>query len=310
MHNYQIPIIRFPLTVVFVDDNKVFLRSLADYFKDFYNVIAIDSFAKAEDLLANQKDDVLNCIISDNDKSSIDLANKEKLLGLNISFDNIINLIDSTEKYKIKGILVTDYDLGEKNGLELCNVVKNKYTKKILLTGKLEVTKGVDAMNAQVIDRYLVKDADIISKQLHEYIEVLHTAYFNSIAPIPQNVLKNSDLSVLDECEYIDIFEKVIEQESIKEFYLIDKKGNFVLINDKKEKIIFNIHTDKSLNEFVQTHEGEADIKSLIDAVNARNLIPCFGINNEPDDIDFSHWHGYFYKPICKGKYYWNLIRL
>jgi hypothetical protein len=138
----------------------------------------------------------------------------------------------------------------------------------------------------------------------------LHIVYFNQLFSINNNVLVNSDLYVLDNYDYIELFEKILTEQNIREFYLIDSKGSFLMINASNEKFVLNIHTDKSLNEFIDTYQDEKHISSLIDGVKSRELVPFFGINTDPTTIELSQWYKHFYKPQNFKNIFWNWIKI
>lgn len=305
MHNYQIPVVHFPLKLVFVDDTP---NSLYKDFEGKYRCAIANSADEALSLINNIPNFNYNLFTYEDSEKHLQLGNHFTQFSLNVS--NILKLVESKDKYNNIGIIITDYAMGQKNGLELCKEIKNKYIKKILLTGQLDVSKGIDAMNKQIIDRYMNKDSDSIAQDLKEYVEVLHTVYFNQLFSINNDVLLNSDLRVLDDCDYIELFEKILHEQKIKEFYLIDPKGNFLMINDVNEKFVFNFHTNKSLNEFIEAYQDEKHITSLMDGVESRELIPFFGVNTDPTAIELTQWQKNFYPAQKFKEFFWNWIKL
>ncbi|HLX53121.1 MAG TPA: response regulator, partial [Aquella sp.] len=232
MH-YQIPIVYFPLKLMFVDDNPNILKTLSGNFQEKYRCETVKSVDEALSIL-NSAVDFNYDLFTFEPNSEINLKTKDHSTKFNISLNisNILKLVDYTDKYNNIGIVITDYEMGDKNGLDLCKKIKNKQIKKILLTGQLDISKGIDAMNSQVIDRYIQKNSSSITQDLKEYIEILHIVYFNQLFSINNNILVNSDLYVLDNCDYIELFEKILTEQKIREYYLIDSKGSFLMINE------------------------------------------------------------------------------
>jgi hypothetical protein len=58
---------------------------------------------------------------------------------------------------------------------------------------------------------------------------------------------------------------------------LIDKNGNFLLINKEGQKSHFIIHTDRTLCDFVELHHDDKESAFFINAVESRERIPFFG---------------------------------
>lgn len=311
MHNHQIPIIYFPLKLMFVDDNLNILKTLSSNFQEKYRYERANSVDTALEIL-NSTTNFNYDLFTFEPSSEINLKAKDHSTKFNLSLNisNILKLIENTDKYNNIGIVITDYEMGNENGLDLCRRIKNKQIKKILLTGKLDTSKCINAMNSQVIDRYIPKYSNTVVQDLNDYIETLHTTYFNQLFSINKNVLNNSDLYVLDDCDYTELFKKILVEQKIKEFYLIDSKGGFLMINTSNEKFVLNINTNKSLNEFIDTYQDEKHISSLIDGVRSRELVPFFGVNTDPTTIELSKWYKYFYKPQAFKSFFWNWIKI
>ncbi|MBP9743051.1 MAG: hypothetical protein KBD37_06825 [Burkholderiales bacterium] len=309
MHNYQIPLIYFPLKLVFVDDNLNMLNSTYSYFKDKYRCERANSADEAIEIINKLPHFSYNLFTYETNRED-DLQVEDNFKKFSLNIDNILNLVENTDRYNNVGIVVTDYKMGTKNGLELCGEIKNKYIKKILLTGQLDAAQGINAMNKQIIDRYVKKGSDSIIQDLKEYIEILHTAYFNQLSALNNDVLLNSDLYVLDDYDYIELFEKIVQEHKIKEFYLIDSKGSFLMIDEANEKFVLNVHTNKSLDEFIEIYQDEKHISSLIDGIKSRKLIPFFGVNINPASIELSRWYNHFYHTQTFKNFFWNWVKL
>ncbi len=311
MHNHQIPIIYFPLKLMFVDDNLNILKTLSSNFQGKYRCEMANSVDTALEILNNTTNFNYD-LFTFEPSSEINLNAKDHSTKFNLSLNisNILKLIKNTDKYNNIGIVITDYEMGDENGLDLCKKIKSKLIKKILLTGKLDTSKGINAMNSQIIDRYVPKYSNTVVQDLNDYIEALHTVYFNQLFSINKNILNNSDLYVLDDCDYTELFKKILVEQRIKEFYLIDSKGSFLMINTSNEKFVLNVNTDKSLNEFIDTYQDEKHISSLIDGVKSRELVPFFGVNIDPTTIELSKWYKYFHKPQIFKNFFWNWIKV
>lgn len=308
MYNYQIPLVSFPLKLLFVDDNESVLRLLCSNFHDKYECQTAKSVTEALDIINNIPQINYNLFSFFNNNTDLKTENSDSQFS--IDFAKIHSLIANNEKYNDIGIVVTDYNMGEENGLDLCKQIENKNIKKILLTGEFDISNGINAMNTQLIDRYINKSSDSIISDLEKYINALHTVYFNQSYAIHSDLLKQSKLSVLNNPEYVEIFNKIIEDYKIKEFYLIDYNGSFLMINQKKERFIFNFHTNNSLDEFVEMYQNEKPVNSLINGVKTRDLIPFFGMFATPTSTDLSNWYKHFDKANKSQNFFWNLIKV
>ena len=97
------------------------------------------------------------------------------------------------------------------------------------------------------------------------------------------------------------------------EYYLIDKNGSYLVIDENNVRYNFVIHTDKSLENFINEIEGEVKAKEYLNDIVARRKIPFFGIDRESWKVDVEHWKSYFLEANTlngRENYYWNTSRV
>jgi DNA-binding NarL/FixJ family response regulator len=134
----------FPTTTVFIDDDLLFLEQLTATMDGAHQRICQDFDEIAEELRK-----VPNvCSVAD-----------------------ISTVALSQRKHEFISTIVIDYQMKPKNGLELCEQIRDCPAAKIMLTGAASKDKAIEAHNAELIDYF-------VSKQDPNFIEKLNEAIF------------------------------------------------------------------------------------------------------------------------------------
>ena len=113
---------------------------------------------------------------------------------------------------------------------------------------------------------------------------------------------------------FIDFFEKYCERNSIREFYLIDKQGSFLCIDNKGHRSYFILQTDRGIDAWLTLYSADKGLsKDELALIADRKKIPFFGQGKEAWQIDSSQWSNYLYTAnFLEGReqYFWAKINL
>ncbi len=107
---------------------------------------------------------------------------------------------------------------------------------------------------------------------------------------------------------FITFFNHWCDTNQVKEYYLIDKNGSLLLINNKGEHYYFIIHSDRTLDTLVELYDDAKEVSQLIEMVKQRSKIFFFGAGNDAWDFKNEEWEDYFHSPqLLQGReqYYW-----
>jgi CheY-like chemotaxis protein len=205
--------------------------------------------------------------------------------------------------------MLIDYHMPEMNGYLLSQSCGDLPVHKILLTGKTEDEKVIAGFNHNYIQRYIQKGTDNLEEKVVAQLRELSFEYFQKMtAPLLAH-LEAENLTALSDPVFIDFFLDYCKKNNVAEFYLIDKQGSFLCIDKNNRRTYFVIHTDRSLNTWLDTYYTGTEFPSdFIEKFNARHLIPFFGMSVEAWQLEPSEWHTYFYQPqgeiVGREKYY------
>lgn len=309
----KMPVFLFPTTIVFVDDDTLFLKSLTSHLDQYY---LIKTFQNSEDCLkffdTYQEPISISQFFETFSEHEFNGDPEHELIDLNYNKFNKVH--QNNDKIQEVAVIIVDFNMPGKNGIELCEHLKELPVKKILLTAKLTLHEAVKALNSGVIDCYIDKDEKNLSQEIAKYIDILTKKYFSKKSHPLLNHFEVNGKKHLSDVAFIKLFEGWRKENRIKEYYLIDKIGNFMAFNDKGEKLYFIIHTKNSLDEFLEIYEDDEfyEFSDPREKIKSCEMIPFFGINTEPLYVPPKEWSKHFYPAnYLRGitDYYWTAIK-
>ncbi len=262
MNKKIVPTHKYKTTILFYDDNKLFLKFLQDNLvSDKYNFQFVDNledFYSIIDKSVNLKKNLPNIVCKLENELS-DYAHHEAFDFDLSKFEKIRNIPD---KYAEVSVVFIDNELGKQNGIDICSTLPAD-CKKILLTGECNKTNAIQALNNRTINFFIEKfnfdnnnDAgNSLIDEIHKHIDDFSDIYF-----IESNYYNNL---LISSPIFKRILSSVQEKFSIIEYYLFEKDMFLLVDNNNKELLLkcwqevdfdnyYNLHFDdfNQLNSF------------------------------------------------------------
>jgi hypothetical protein len=226
-----------------------------------------------------------------------------------LDFSKIIQIANNPDRYNTLSVLICDHMMPDMTGIELCKRLANKTFKKILLTGMANEHSVIEAFNWGIINKYVKKnDADSIN-ELKKHIKDMTLQYFMELSENLKTI--STKLTILSDPQFISFFDNLINERNISEYYLIDKNGSYLLIDNHGKKSVLAIMTDESLDEFSEFFGTEPNAQYYMSQVKLRKSIPFFGIDMSPTKVPLTKWEKCFFTANilnCENKtIYWSI---
>lgn len=220
----------FPTTVVFVDDNLSFLKGLALQLPED---LAYQMFENAEAALAyiNRPGPppLYQRCFSHYRSAGVDTAS-EQLIHLDLSL--IEREVSNADRFREIAVVVVDYDMPGIDGLAFCKRIENPHIRKVLFTGVADEKIAVEAFNAGVIDRFIMKnDPDAVSRVV-ENLNNLQNAHFRGISEMLRRSLLLNAPAFLSDATFEKFFSQLRREHRFVEYYLVARPGGFLLLTD------------------------------------------------------------------------------
>lgn len=305
------PLFSYPTTVALIDDDQLFLKSMTRILGQNHLMKTFSDSREALNYFENYKS-ILTSVPFLRACSDYESYDEIGHMPVDINSSTLMELRNRSERNQDISVVVIDYNMPKINGLELCRQLRGLPFKKILLTGDVEHSAAVAAFNEGLIDRFVRKDNQNLIEEIENHLtELQKQNTIDNTRGLLSHLEADRRLSISDPL-FCTFFKNWCIKNNIHEHYLMDKQGNFIVVDNKGESFYFIIHTNKTLSEFVDLHEDDEGVTDLIDAVSKRKLIPFFGIGTEAWQKKESEWSEHFYVPQLfegKEKYYWTVIK-
>jgi len=304
-----LPLFSYPSTIMCIDDDKLFLQTLTQLLSTNNFIMSFGSPQVGIDFFQSYTPPMRNIHFT---RGCIDTEKYDMLNHMPVDFcaKTLQNLRNNPERYSEITVLLTDYNMPTMNGIELCRQLRDFPMKKILLTGEAEHQLAVAAFNEGIIDAFIRKDSSDIAEDIANHTSRLTQNYFIQNTKRLRDHLETDYKLPLSDPRFCEYFSEWCLQHNIREYYLVDKNGNILLMNEQGEKSYFVIHTNRTLNHFTALHDDDEAVMHFIQAVNLREKIPFFGEGIESWELNTEQWSTCFYAPqilIGAEKYYWSV---
>lgn len=306
----SLPLVFYPNKLIWVDDDELFLQAIT---KRFENTYKIKTFASSEVCLeffqnyhsALSAHSFLRGYVNHEDYDLIDH------LPMDINLGQISDLLNNAQRFEDVSVMIIDHHLPKLTGIEICYELRHLPIKKILLTGDSNHNQVINAFNEGIIDCFVQKDNLMLVQDLMTHISRLQTSYFVNMTKPLLFYLETEYKLALSDPAFIAFFYKWCQLNQVSEYYIMDKNGTILTIDKNGKAKYFVIHTEQTLDAFVQLYAEDDDVSQFICSITNRNKIPFFGIRKESWHYDFTQWAAYMHTPnILDGRerYYWVVV--
>jgi CheY-like chemotaxis protein len=303
--NNLLPVFRYPTTTVIVDDDKIFLKTIAQGIR---NKNLVRTF--------NRPNDVLEYINKHSNFEALagqylKILDSEDIneVRIAIEYGKIHNELNNDQKQDVISTIIIDYDMPEIDGLSMCRELSNNFFK-VLLTSAVTDAKVIEAFNSKIIDAYIPKNSPDLISAIRKVIDQAEESYFNKLSsPIVQALtLHPNSPCYFTNSSYIKFFNDLINMLAITEYYLVEPMGSCILTT--KNGVIYNLFVSDE-DELIATIESIPDNTDpkMIEMLKRRELMVCYPFDNK---VTLSSDNIYLYVHECKNikdsKLYYSLV--
>ena len=257
----MLPIIYYETTVLYLDDNKKFLKLIEGGHISDRNVFSTN----AEIIREHINKEKSNIAIT----SEIDIGEtQERYIRYDLS--NLRKRLDDPNKEDEISVLVVDYDMPKVDGISFCRQINkiNPNIYKIFLTGTAEKDEVIDAMQDGLIDFYISKSDKNLMDKLRGAVLKGKKEYFKRVCRELCNILLNKIIyrTYIDDSNYINFIKNIISSETINQYCLIEDIGSYFIKEENKEKLIIVSDEEKQ--------KGTVEyLKDMIDRKQEREIL-------------------------------------
>jgi CheY-like chemotaxis protein len=253
-----------PTTIVLVDDNEAFLRSLT---LEMPPSIACHGFTSPEAALEflNEPIDleplVDRCFTLERHRTD------QAIIRLDLGL--IEQEINYLQRFRRVSAVLVDYAMPAINGLQFCERMTDRYARRALLTGVADEKLAVEAFNAGLIHRFIPKHRATAVEAVIAFIAELEREYFRqylgrlttALAIDPPAFLVDPDIAVL--------VQRLMHEERAVEYYLVDEPPGLLMLRSDGSVIrllLLDAAAQRAQVEFAQRHTAPEHIRRGLEA--------------------------------------------
>lgn len=309
----SLPLFYYSGTYLLVDDDSLMLSTLKETIIGNGEIIRL--FSSPQDCLLYINDyhipsSQYNFLSSNHDDENYGLLSRAPM---DFNVTRIIDLLDNENRHNEITVMIIDYKMPLMDGISLSEKIKSFPIKKVLLTGTAKEDKVLEAFNNGLIQRFIQKASVSMHENLLNYVHELSMLYFSELTKPLLNYLETENKISLSDPVFIDFFENYCQENKIREFYLIDKQGSFLCIDENKRPSFLIIHTNTSIEQWLSIYKNEPFLTSDDErSVKERRKIPFFGLGKEAWHVPAEEWKNHFYKSsVLFGReiYFYTILR-
>ena len=303
-----IPACYFPTSVIFVDDSKRFLTNTSYKLEESLAYLLFDNPKRALEYIT--KENKANVSLSKYLKANIEphgffLPDQH---SLNFDVKAIYKEIYNPKRFDLVSVVVVDYSMPVINGVELCKQLRDSPIKIIMVTGEADQRLAVELFNDNLIDKFILKSDPNFDDLLNNSIKDLQLRFFQELTEQVASAL-SVEPYCLNEPHFIQLFEKIIQDNEIIEYYLLDAPGSFLLVDayGKSQWLIVNTAEDiKMYYEFAM--DSQAPV-ALLNELKTNQKVSYINSLTKIHAIQGENWKKHLYpaRPL-KPNYYYSLV--
>lgn len=265
-----IPCLKHPTTVVCVDDDSRFLDTLKTLLGT--SDIRCKTFDKHQLAIPYINADTYRQEFT---HKLNHVENNDEFVESSLQM--FVHELTNPKRYDQISVIVVDYDMPGMNGLQLCESLINPHIKIIMLTGAADETLAVRAFNKGLIYQFVRKQDHYFVEQLIEAIHKAQEDYFHDISQFSLEILKNrTHPTALTEPAFKDHFEGILRTHRIKEYYLAEETGSFIMLDNKQKPCALITLSDDLIEMLIDSYDSDTLSPAQIGAIKQRKLIPCY----------------------------------
>lgn len=308
----QWPFFYYPTTVVFVDDQKGFLKALKHRLPSELSMILFDNPIDALSAIQGNKmtplDGLQPLCSTDDQLMEIDSELIQKTyIGLN--WGVLCKSIYNSNRFSTQSVVIVDQMMPELDGIGLCEKLKGHPIKKIMLTSNSDHSIAVDAFNEGLIDYFILKDSPNLAVQLFKKIELMQKSYFRSQEKYALGGLLNT-APYINDPSVIFMYEKIKEELQATEYYLLDRWGSVLYLDRDGTPTTLAVCPEDLLDTFSQIAEDQGEYEISQSLLAKKKLV--FFPNQADHTRPVTEWNLFLHLakkfPGCDDLFY-SLIR-
>lgn len=291
MLSQSMPSFFFPTTVLMIDDNVEFLKSIAI---SLIPEKATYSFYSDPKLAL----DLINNRFSTNHitRSLVSFLDEEELehKRLDINARDLYRIAFNPDRFKQISTVVVDFHMPGIDGIEFCKSIKNPHIQKVLLTSIVDEHKAIEVLNQGIIHAFIRKQSANLIDQLNQTIHQSQARFFQRLSTIFH---ETASLSSDDNALFDEVFHKLFKSAKrdchAVEHYLTEFQGSFLFLDAMGQRFNFFTRNREQLDFFIECKQAKTASPEVLKSLSSGEKILCL-----PPEIGLNLPEGHAWEPF------------
>ncbi len=287
-----------PTTIVFIDDNDLFLRALE---LRMPAEMASLGFHNPRQALARLNKKLALRPIPDRCFSipSKSLHWNDSIIRFDLGL--IEQEINNMQRFQRTSVAVADHSMPAMNGLALLTSIEDPSVKTVLMSGIGDEKLALDAFNEGRIDRYVPKHRQNTLDMVADYVQELHHEYFLDQQRAIQESLFLNPPALLEDPSVCRHFAELCRQRGFVEHYLVGDPPGFIFVTADGTLHRLIVLSDAEMTQQVEYAANHGAPDDVIDALSSRSMIGFFTERAETYGDEPYPWRDFLYEPTRLG---------
>lgn len=264
----QFPLLYFPSEVVFFDDSELYLQSYALACENHSN-FKLKSFLDVHEAAAYIASKPVPCFDQFLQAQDTFCSN---CYAMKLNVFSLHKMIYDPSRFSQVSVILADYFLqfSSYTGLDFCRQQENNGIQKILFTSQTDRDFIIDAFNENCIQRYVAKQEIASFQAMIDLVIQSQERYFFEKTKSLRVILKEDPKFPL--AIYSDVFQvcfkNFLKKNNIKEYYLLDAVGSFLMIDNDNHLKVFLVQNEDQCraNYLEQKDEVDSTLQNKLEA--------------------------------------------
>ena len=194
-----------------------------------------------------------------------------------IDYKSIHSAIYDNKRRDIISTILIDYHMPLISGIDFCNSISPELgVRKILLTANMGYQNAVENLNNNAIHGFLSKQ-DITLGTIMATLKRENSIFFKNHSIFLNKCIKlsNNNHPIFYQ-DYTNHFNNLIEQYKIKEYYLLNELGWYLLVDNNNRKYYLFIFSEEEMQEMIEEARLRGIEPSLYNSLKTYSKALCY----------------------------------
>ena len=267
-----------PTTVVLVDDNESFLRSLT---LEMPSTMAFHGFTSPEAALEFLNEPTGLAPLVDR-CFTLDRSHDTRAV-IHLDLGVIEQEINHLQRFRRVSVVLVDYAMPSVDGLEFCERMVDPYARRAMFTGVADEKLAVEAFNAGLIHRYIPKHKATAVEAVIAFIAELEREYFNQYLARLRTALAINPPGFLVDPDIAVHVQRLLHDERVAEYYLVNDPPGFLMLRSNGSVIRLVLLDEEAHQQQIDLARRYAAPDDIRRGIEAGALIGLFSGENPAD---------------------------